>query len=427
MGCCAGRRRCRPPRPLSSALQADDDQLGEVLRDRIARLEQFDPALLRHVRAVDEVDRLLRVTGEDPDQRRDAEDSGVLIGEPAAEFHFHPVRGALAERLGEPAELLAEGYERGKLLHHLRADGGDVDGRGHPAGERRRHLLGGDDSGAILRLGGRGAQMRRHHNVAAVGDRVPSKGSSGKTSRAAPATLPDSRPASRGSRSTSSPRAQLTIRTPSRIFAIDFSLMMPTVSGVFEVKADEVRASEQLVRIVHALRAELTEALGGDELVVGDHPHLEGPRPGGHELSDPPESEYPEGLSVELAALEAAAIPLAAGERCVCLGHVPAEGEHQGEGVLGRRDRVRLGGVRHDDAALGGRLDVDVVDTGPGTADHLEPLGARDQLRRELRGRANQIRRTRRSASRALSVPVDADLDIEVLAEQLHGGVGDLS
>ena len=93
--------------------------------------------------------------GEDPDQSRDAEDARVLVRESAAELHLDPVGRPLAQRLGQPAELLAEGHERRELLHHLRADRGDVDRRGdHAAGERRRHLLGGDHAGAVLRLGG---------------------------------------------------------------------------------------------------------------------------------------------------------------------------------------------------------------------------------------------------------------------------------
>ena len=58
-------------------------------------------------------------------------------------------------------------------------------------------------------------------------------GSSGKTSRAAPATLPDSSPVSSASRSISSPRAQLTIRTPSFIRTIASASIQSTVSGVF--------------------------------------------------------------------------------------------------------------------------------------------------------------------------------------------------
>ena len=67
----------------------------------------------------------------------------------------------VAEALGEAAELFAERHEGRQRLHRLGADGGDVDGVGDDAAaERRGHLLGGDDAGAVLRLGGRGAEVR---------------------------------------------------------------------------------------------------------------------------------------------------------------------------------------------------------------------------------------------------------------------------
>ncbi len=59
------------------------------------------------------------------------------------------------------------------------------------------------------------------------------KGSSGNTSSAAPATFPDSSPVIRASRSISSPRAQLTILTPSFIRTSASASIQLTVSGVF--------------------------------------------------------------------------------------------------------------------------------------------------------------------------------------------------
>ena len=88
------------------------------------------------------------------------EQAGVLVGQPAAELDLDPVERAVAESLGEPAELLAERYEGRQRLHHLGPDGGDVDGgRDDAAGERRRDLLGGHDAGTVLGLGGGGAQV----------------------------------------------------------------------------------------------------------------------------------------------------------------------------------------------------------------------------------------------------------------------------
>ena len=138
----------------------------------------------------------------------------------------------------------------------------------------------------------------------------PVKGSSGKTSSAAPATLPDSSPSTSASRSISSPRAQLTIRTPSRIFPIaSASMKFDGLRRLRQVERDEVGARVELVRVVDPLHPELAEALGGDELVVGDHRHLEGLGTRGDELADAPEAEHAEGLAVELGALELAPGP----------------------------------------------------------------------------------------------------------------------
>ena len=193
------------------------------------------PALLGQRRGVDEVDLLLGVAGEDPDQHRDPEQAGVVLGDPAAELGGDPVDRPVAEALGEAAELLAERHERRQRLHLLGPDGGDVDRVGdHPAGQRPADLIGGDRPGAVLGLGRRGAQVRSDDDVRrARTGRCSVNGSSGNTSSAAPPTFPDSRPSASASRSTSSPRAQLTIRTPSFILAIASASIQSIVSGVF--------------------------------------------------------------------------------------------------------------------------------------------------------------------------------------------------
>ena len=73
--------------------------------------------------------------------------------------------------------------------------------------------------------------MRGDDHIVAFEQGVLGERLGGKTSRAAPATRPDSSPAWTASRSTSSPRAQLTIRTPSRICSIAAASIQCTVSG----------------------------------------------------------------------------------------------------------------------------------------------------------------------------------------------------
>ena len=51
---------------------------------------------------------------------------------------------------------------------------------------------------------------------------------------------------------------------------------------------------------------------------------------------------------------------------------VARERDEQADRVLGGGDDGRLGRVRDDDAAARGGLDVDVVDTDAGAADHLQ-------------------------------------------------------
>jgi len=49
-----------------------------------------------------------------------------------------------------------------------------------------------------------------------------------------------------------------------------------------------------------------------------------------------------------------------------------AAAKQQRNGVLGSRDRVAKWSVHYHDAAVGGRWDVDVIDTDAGATDHLE-------------------------------------------------------
>ena len=147
----------------------------------------------------------------------------------------------------------------------------------------------------------------------------------------------------------------------------------------------------------------------------------------GDELADPPEADHAERLAVQLVAGEPRPRPIAPDQRGVRLGDVPAQGERQGERVLGGRDRVRLGGVDDHDAALGGRVDVDVVDAGAGAADHLQPRAALDQVRgqRGLRADHDPVELAD-SLAQLLVGHLEAELDLEVAAQELDAGLGDL-
>ena len=77
-----------------------------------------------------------------------------------------PEGHAARERHREPRQLRGERDERAQHLELPRIDDRDVHRRAHDlAGERGRDLLGDDDAGTILRLGGRPCQVRRDDDL----------------------------------------------------------------------------------------------------------------------------------------------------------------------------------------------------------------------------------------------------------------------
>jgi hypothetical protein len=107
---------------------------------------------------------------------------------------------------------------------------------------------------------------------------------------------------------------------------------------------------------------------------------------------------------------------------------VPRQREQHADRVFRCGDHVRLRRVRHDDAALRGRLDVHVVHADARPADSAQALGLGDQVRVELGGRANEHAVELADAALELAVlPVDAELNVEAgVAQQLDAAVADL-
>src|SRR4029077_19117348 len=132
-------------------------------------------------------------------------------------------------------------------------------------------------------------------------------------------------------------------------------------------------------------------------------------------------------LLVQLHTGEIRALPLAGRQRDIRLGDVAGEGQQQRHRVLGGGDDVGLRRVGNDDPPASGGLHIDVVHAHACSPDHLQVDGARDQLGRHLRGRADQDAVVGADAlGQLLRGPVDAEIDVEALAQQLHARVADL-
>ncbi len=153
--------------------------------------------------------------------------------------------------------------------------------------------------------------------------------------------------------------------------------------GQRHVDGDVVGKREHFVEGRHR-HAEGLGAGFGEVRVVGEHLHAEGVGALGDFGADAAEAEDAEVLAEEFGAGEGLAVPLAFAHRLDGFGYRASQGEQVGEGQLGGRDGVARRGVHHDHAALGGGIDVDVVDAHPGTADANEAGGGGEDFAGDL-------------------------------------------
>ena len=329
-----------------------------------------------------------------------------------------PARVAAGELDRKPAELGRERDVRAEHLEVLGADDRDVDGvRDEPAFERRHHLLGDDQARAVLRLVGRGREVRGRDDVlepeqlpfVRLGREDVERGARdlAGADRLGQRRLVDEL----ASRGVDDPDAVSHLRDhvgadePARVV------------GQRQVQRQEVGRGEDLLHGLGVVGAELAEPLRRDERVVADDSHAEPERPPGDLAADPAEAEHAERLVGELDAAPARALPAALLQRRVRLRDVAGERDEQPDRVLGRRDDGRVGCVGDDDSPPRRRVQVDVVDPDPGPPDHLQPLGPLDHRRGQLRRRADDDRVV--AADDLLERRVAVLVDLEARAQQL--------
>ena len=166
---------------------------------------------------------------------------------------------------------------------------------------------------------------------------------------------------------------------------------MAGVVGERDVERDDIGTGEGDIRGLCEGDLELAGAGFGEEGIVGDDVHVESLGALGELGSDAAHADDGEALAIQLDALESLACgdEVPGQDACVGGADVSRSGEHEGECVLGGGDRVARGRVHHDDAVVGGGLAVDVVNPDTGAADGFEVLGGSENLRSDLRLRAD--------------------------------------
>ena len=351
-----------------------------------------------------------------------------MLGERAVVGDVDPLEPLLAQADRQPAELGRHGQERAEQLQILRRHLRDVD-RVRTSSPRSAAAT---CSATITPARSCASCVEAPRCGVTTTFGRPRMGpdvygSSGNTSSAAPATCPERSASTSASRSTRSPRAAFTIRTPGLhqrdAVGVD---QVPGLGRERSVQGDEVGLQQQVLERC-GRDLELAAAIGRHERVEHDDPHPERPRAGGDQLADAAEADDAEHLVGQLHAAEALALPAPLGERGVRLGDVARDREQQAERVLGRGHHVRPGRVGDDDPAPRGSGHVDVVHPGPGPADHLQPAGVLEQVGRDA-GRAAHDERVVGAdpARERLRQRVQLDVDLELGAQELDSGRRDL-
>ena len=223
-------------------------------------------------------------------------------------------------------------------------------------------------------------------------DRGDTGGSSLHTSTAAPATWPESSAARRSASSTMPPRAQLTTRAPAlharRARAPPIMFSVSSVSGTCTV-----RMSARLSTVCRSVRRtpRSRARLSGNERIVDQDLHVEGPQPGRHPRAHLAEPEHARRLAIELGAVDAP-VPLEPLERVVGRRDLADEGQQHAHGVLGRGDHVAVGRVDHHHALARAGVHVDVVHADPGPPQDAQPPRMAEELRGHRGGGARDDR-----------------------------------
>ena len=210
-------------------------------------------------------------------------------------------------------------------------------------------------------------------------------GSTAKTSRAAPDRWPESSAATSAASSTSGPRAQFTRIAPFFIAANCGSAEeVPGLGAARRVERHDVGLREQLVQR-HRRHPQLGSALRRHERVEREQRDVPRAQARGHARADLAEADQPHGLALELRADELRALPFPGLQRSLCLGDLAQEREEDRDRVLRRGDDVPGRSVDDEDAALGGGLDVHVVEADARAPDHAQLLPRGEELAVHLR------------------------------------------
>ena len=180
------------------------------------------------------------------------------------------------------------------------------------------------------------------------------------------------------------------------------------------MQRDEIGLGQQVIQR-HYLHAHAGGKVGRDERIERDQSHPKARRAAGHFRTHASQADDAQGLVAHLDAHERGTLPLAFLHRCVGLGYVAGQRQHQRHSVLRGSHRVADGCIYDRDAGTRGSVQVDVVHADAGTGDDLQVAPGSDHGLGDLGLAAHHQRVVPRDGrdeffGRKAALDVDADV-----------------
>ena len=111
-----------------------------------------------------------------------------------------------------------------------------------------------------------------------------------------------------------------------------------------------------------------------------------------HQFSNSTKPDDAQRLFGQLHTLPATALPSPGFQSGMGLWDIAGTGQEQSHGVFGSRDDIALRGIDHHDTAIGGRFNIDIVQSDSSSAHDDQVLSRIEHLGGDLCGRADDER-----------------------------------
>ena len=141
--------------------------------------------------------------------------------------------------------------------------------------------------------------------------------------------------------------------------------------GTWNMQGDDVSPGQQLIERLHR-HAHAAGSRSRQERIIRGHFHADAGGFARHRCPDTAQADDAQAFAFQFEAGQAVFRPFAGLHSGIGFRHVPCHRKQQGDRMLGGGQGIAIRGIHDRDAARGGSLDINGIDTGTGTADDFQ-------------------------------------------------------